>query len=48
MASVPTKPWYWRTVTETLHNKPNDTTDPKQVCLPDGYTVLITGAGAGQ
>lgn len=34
-------------LTKTSHTKPNTTTDPSHVSLPDGYTVIITGAGKG-
>lgn len=34
-------------VTETRHTKPNASTDPSNVSLPDGYTIIITGAGKG-
>lgn len=34
-------------VTQTRHTKPNASTDPSKVSLPEGYTVLITGAGKG-
>jgi len=34
-------------ITNKLHTEPNASTDPSKVSLPEGYTVLITGAGKG-
>lgn len=34
-------------VTKTKHTEPNASTEPSKVTLPDGYTVIITGAGQG-
>lgn len=34
-------------VTQTKHTEPNASTDPSKVTLPEGYTVIITGAGKG-
>jgi NAD(P)-dependent dehydrogenase (short-subunit alcohol dehydrogenase family) len=34
-------------VTKTRHTEPSPSTDPSKVSLPDGYTVIITGAGKG-
>jgi len=34
-------------ITGKLHTEPNASTDPSKVSLPEGYTVLITGAGKG-
>jgi NAD(P)-dependent dehydrogenase (short-subunit alcohol dehydrogenase family) len=34
-------------MTKTQHTEPNASTDPSKVSLPDGYTVIITGAGKG-
>jgi NAD(P)-dependent dehydrogenase (short-subunit alcohol dehydrogenase family) len=34
-------------VTKTKHTEPNAATDPSKVSLPDGYTVIVTGAGKG-
>lgn len=34
-------------VTKTRHTEPNASTDPSKVSLPEGYTVIITGAGKG-
>jgi len=34
-------------LTKTRHTEPNASTDPSKVTLPEGYTVIITGAGKG-
>ena len=34
-------------MTETRHTEPYASIDPSKVSLPDGYTVIITGAGKG-
>lgn len=34
-------------ITNKLHTEPNASTDPSKVSLPEGYTVIITGAGKG-
>lgn len=34
-------------MTKTRHTEPNASTDPWKVTLPEGYTVIITGAGKG-
>lgn len=34
-------------MTKTRHTEPNTSTDPSKVTLPEGYTVIITGAGKG-
>lgn len=34
-------------ITKTRHTEPSTSTDPSKVSLPDGYTVIITGAGKG-
>lgn len=34
-------------ITKTRHTEPSPSTDPSKVSLPDGYTVIITGAGKG-
>jgi NAD(P)-dependent dehydrogenase (short-subunit alcohol dehydrogenase family) len=34
-------------LTKTLHTEPNTSTDPSKVTLPEGYTVIVTGAGKG-
>lgn len=34
-------------MTKIIHTKPNASTDPSTVSLPEGYTVIITGAGKG-
>ena len=39
--------YFGRNFTKTLHNEPYEATNPSKVTLPDGYTVLITGAGKG-
>ena len=33
--------------TKTIHQKPSDSIDPSKVTLPDGYVVVVTGAGKG-
>jgi len=33
--------------TKTIHQSPNSTVDPGKVTLPDGFTVVVTGAGKG-
>lgn len=33
--------------TKTVHTEPSAAIDPSEVTLPEGYTVLITGAGKG-
>jgi NAD(P)-dependent dehydrogenase (short-subunit alcohol dehydrogenase family) len=34
-------------MTKTRRTEPNPSTDPSKVSLPDGYTVIVTGAGKG-
>jgi len=38
---------FGRAFTKTTHETPSASIDPSKVTLPDGYTVLITGAGKG-
>lgn len=40
-------PHFGSQVTKTIHEKPSASTDASKVTLPEGYTVLITGAGKG-
>lgn len=40
-------PHFGNQFTQTLHEEPNASTEPSRVSLPEGYTVLITGAGKG-
>jgi len=40
-------PHFGSQFTKTIHEKPNESTDASKVSLPEGYTVLITGAGKG-